>query len=164
MSSHAVNNSAPNASGSGQAGRTARRLDRLGAFLSALCTLHCLIVPVAFAAVPSLTLALYAWRHPAHSVAIMLLYAARYEWLAAALAAGFALSSTCWGWLRHRAIRPIACALVGGTLLLCAALSPLAQSDPVWHTLLAIAGGLCLVSAHGLNLGAARLLSRAYRM
>ncbi|MFT3791914.1 MAG: MerC domain-containing protein [Rudaea sp.] len=156
MPPRAVNFSLPDDPDRAAAAAANGRFDRLGALVSALCALHCLVVPLAFAAVPSLTLALYAWSHPAHGIAIALLYAARYEWLAASLAAGMALSSTFRGWLRHRAARPIACALGGGALLLCAALSPLAQRDGSWHALFAVTGGLCLVAAHLLNLWATR--------
>ena len=127
-------------------------LDHLGALLSGVCAVHCLVVPLAFVLIPSLTIALYAWGEPEHRIATMLLHLARFEWLAASLAAAVALASTAWGWLRHRRKSPLAGALGGGTLLLSAALSPLAQGNMLWHTLFAVAGGATLVGAHLLNL------------
>ncbi len=131
------------------------RVDRVGVIVSVSCALHCLAIPIAFATIPSLTLALYAWGHPAHRFATALLFAMRYEWLLALAASSVALLSTALGWGRHRRTLPAACAVAGSALLLCAALSPL-QSDVLWHTLLATVGGGSLAAAHLFNLRAAR--------
>jgi len=50
-----------------------------GAWLSALCALHCVLVPILFALLPALKLALYSVRDPNHGVAMALLWSMRYE-------------------------------------------------------------------------------------
>lgn len=127
------------------------RLDHVGAIIAGACAVHCLLVPLAFALIPSLTFALYAYSHPAHGLAITLLHVARFEWVVALCASCTALASTLVGALRHQQLTPVALAIVGSVLLGGAALLALAQQQLLLHTGLAVVGGTCLIAAHTLN-------------
>lgn len=127
------------------------RIDRIGAVLAGACTLHCLAMPLLFGLLPSLTLALYSHRDPAHGLAIALLHAARWEWLAATLASLAAIASTATGVPRHRRRVPLVCAAIGALLLGCALLLPGIATSPVWHACSAVAGGAFLTAAHVSN-------------
>jgi hypothetical protein len=129
--------------------------DRAGLAVSGACAVHCALVPLAFALLPSLTLALLSLRDPAHGLAFALLRLARYEaWtIAAAIALAFGTSFV--AWRRRGARRGLAFASAGALLLVTA----LAAPSPWSHAVLAVAGGFALCLAHRANLRAADIES-----
>lgn len=130
-----------------------RTLDRVGMLLAVGCALHCLLVPLMFALLPGLVLALHSFQDPLRPLAIGLLRLQALElWLVVvALAwAGVALAV---GWRRHRRLAPGGLALLGaGSFLL--ALSRLLPGRWLHAGLLAL-GGVLLALAHWCNLRAA---------
>jgi MerC mercury resistance protein len=131
-----------------------RWLDRVAAAASAICVLHCAAVPFLFLLVPALTLSLRSWSDPHHGLAIALLATLRWERLVVAGALLIAAFSLIVGYRRHGRAIPLFTGMVGGALLLGAAIGGLDQ--PLWtHTTLMIAGGGLLSTAHIINLHAA---------
>ena len=124
------------------------KVDRLLALLAGACTLHCLIVPLAFALMPSLTLALYSYSDPQHGLAIGVLKLALFEWLAALIASSVALVSTAIGTARHHRLLPLLLAASGAALLSCVTLVPMVRDAALVHSAFAVAGGALLVAAH----------------
>lgn len=131
--------------------RLHRRVDNAGAVLAGLCAVHCLAVPLLFALLPSLTVALHSFRAPNRGLAMALLQVTRWEWLVVTVASLVALASTLAGVVRHRNWLPPACAAIGGLLLAGALLWPGAVASPAWHAGLAVTGGALLAAAHLLN-------------
>lgn len=134
------------------AGRAARIADRFGMVWSALCALHCALLPLMFVLMPSLLLALHSHRNPHHRWALLLHAIGRWEWLIALLAGVVALLATLHGWHRHARITPVLYAASGAGLLMLATLfAPVAQ-HLVAHASVSVAGGALLVLAHYRNL------------
>ena len=126
-------------------------LDRAGYAASGLCAVHCALVPLAFALLPSLTLALLSLRDPQHALAIGLLRFARFEAWTIATAVVFAIVASVVAWRRYRTRRGLVCAAVGAMLLA----ASLATTPPWTHAAFAVAGGVALCLAHRANLRAA---------
>jgi len=134
-----------------------RALDRAGTFIAAACALHCAVVPLILALVPSMTLALLSWHDPRHRLAMRLLQASRWEWLFVLVALLVAVSSLGLGYLRHRSARPgllLAAAAVSFALAIASPLS----TNVLLHASFAVLAGLALAGGHLLNL---RLLERS---
>lgn len=125
-------------------------LDRLGYAVSGVCAVHCAVVPLAFALLPSLTLALLSLRDPAHGFAFALLRLARYEAWTIATAVVLATGTSLTAWRRHGTWRGLVFASAGALLLAAALAAPSSWS----HAVLAVAGGLALCLAHRANLHA----------
>lgn len=124
--------------------------DRAGLAVSGACAVHCALVPLAFALLPSLTLALLSLRDPAHGLAFALLRLARYETWTIAVAVALAIGTSLVAWRRHGSRRGLAFALAGALLLAAALVAMTSWS----HAVLAVAGGLALCLAHRANLRA----------
>ena len=134
-----------------------RALDRAGTFLSAACALHCALIPLALALIPSMTLALLSWHDPRHRMAMGLLQASRWEWLFVLVALLVGAGSLGFGYLRHRSARPgllLAAAAVSFALAIASPLS----ANALLHASFAVLAGLALAGGHLLNL---RLLHRS---
>lgn len=130
-------------------------IDRFGMALGLACAAHCLLVPVLFALLPGLLLALHSFKDPLRPLAIGLLHLQALEvWLAAA-AIGWAALALVLGWWRHRRRQPLVLGLAGTACLLLA-LSRLLPGR--WlHAAVLAGGGLLLAAAHWRNLRSARL-------
>jgi len=131
------------------------RLDRIGVFTAALCAIHCAAMPLAFASISSLTLALYSWQHPDHRWAVLLLRISRREGAVVAFALLNAALSLLLGWWRHRDARPGMLGGLAAAMFLLALVSPWSAA-PLLHAAFAVAGGAGLSAAHLLNLRVAR--------
>ena len=124
-------------------GRTLATLDRTGTALSAICAVHCVLMPLVLAVIP---LGIFSF-----------LAAPGFEAVIFASAAIIAAWSACWGWFRHGNSKVVllfafSLALFGGTRLLfdhdhAAAHGHLAVHESV---LLGVGGALLAVS-HWLN-------------
>lgn len=118
--------------------RPNRLLDRFGATGSIVCAVHCALLPLLIAALPSLGVAL---------------------WLGDGFERGFVLFasllgvfSLVWGWRRHRAIRALGLLLPGLAVLWAAVLyAPLHQAL-VPHAIAMTLGGTLVGLAHVANL------------
>lgn len=112
--------------------------DRLGIFLSGLCAVHCLLVPVLLMTSPSL--AAY-WVHdedPFHQLVFVAI-------LSVALVA-FVL-----GYRVHRSLGPVLWMLLGVGLILVATFFASNWWGDSWSYALSFVGGLTLMRAHFLN-------------
>ena len=124
-------------------------LDLLGLGLSALCLVHCIALPLVVIALP--TLATLGHDHHHH-------------WLHLALAltlVPLAFASLLPGYLRHRRTAVMAGGALGVAAILIGALLEgwLGESAA---TALTIAGSLCLIGAHWINLSAGRTPGTAH--
>lgn len=126
-------------------------LDRMGLAVSGACAVHCALVPLAFALLPSLTLALLSLRDPQHALVIGLLRFSRFETWTIATAILCAGIASLVAWRRYRTHRGLVRAAIGATLLG----ASLVTTAPWTHAALAIAGGVALCLAHRANLRAA---------
>lgn len=113
-------------------------LDRLGAAGSLLCAIHCALLPVGFAVLPTLGLA--AWAGEGFERAFV------------AFATLLGLFTVLWGYRRHRAVRALSL-LVPGLLVLWAAVlyRPLHEAE-VPHAIAMTFGGTLVALAHLANL------------
>lgn len=115
-----------------------RLLDRIGAYGSVLCAVHCALMPVAIALLPSVGLAVLG--STAFEVGFVL------------FASLIGLFSLVWGYRRHRAMRALSLLLPGLLLLWTAVLyAPLHQSL-VPHAVAMTLGGTLIGLAHLANL------------
>ncbi len=131
--------------------RLHRSVDLAAAWLSLGCALHCMLLPLLLALLPSALLALRSFHHPWHGPMTLLLRLSRWEWLIAIAAASLCLSSTAAGWRRHGQPLPLLLAVAGGGALLLAAMQPQLRDSALWHGLLAATGGALMASAHLCN-------------
>ncbi|MDQ3287960.1 MAG: MerC domain-containing protein [Pseudomonadota bacterium] len=115
-----------------------RLLDRFGAYGSLLCAIHCAVLPIVLALLPSLGLA---------SV-----LGDAFERVFVVFATLLGLFSVIWGYRRHRAVRALSL-LVPGLVLLWAGVSyrPLHESL-LWHAIAMTSGGTLVAFAHLANL------------
>jgi len=128
-------------------------MDRAGTLIAATCAVHCALLPLALAAIPSMSLALLSWKDPRHNSAMWLLRLSAWEGTVVTSALLFAGLSIGSGFLRHR--RPVGIlALVLAALSFGIAIkSPLAALS--WaHAAFAVLGGVALAGAHWMNLRA----------
>lgn len=113
-------------------------LDRVGAFGSLLCALHCALLPLVIAVLPSLGVA--AWLGTGFEEAFVL------------FATALGLFSMVWGYRRHRAVRALSL-LVPGLLVLWVGVlyTPLHESL-IPHAIAMTFGGTLVGLAHLANL------------
>jgi hypothetical protein len=128
-------------------------MDRAGTFIAATCAVHCALLPLALAAIPSMSLALLSWKDPRHNSAMWLLRLSAWEGTVVASAllfAGFSIGS---GFLRHRRSMAVLALLLAAVSFGVAIKSPFA-AVPWAHAGFAVLGGVALAGAHWLNLRA----------
>lgn len=126
-------------------GRSRDLLDMLGLCLSGLCLVHCIALPVALIVLPAMAIS----GHGAH-----------HHWLHLALAlvlVPIALGTVLPGYWRHRRIAVLVGGSLGVAAILLGALRE-AQFGAAAATALTIAGSVCLIYAHAINLIAGRKL------
>ncbi len=126
-----------------------RQADRWGMGLSLVCALHCLVVPLAFALMPSLYLALHSFRDPLRPMALGLLHLQRFDVHLIAFALAFAVLSLAAGWRRHRRLHASAWLLPAAGFF---AIGLFARGPGWWHPWTLVLGGLFLMLAHARNL------------
>lgn len=124
--------------------------DRIGVALSSLCAIHCLIGPVAFALVSSLSLALHSFNAPDRSLAIFLLHMQRFDRPLAATALALAIVSATVGWRKHRRPWAFAWIALGAASLTYGLMRPGGSAIP--HVAALVIGGMSLAIAHATNL------------
>ncbi len=115
-----------------------RWIDRFGAFGSLACAVHCALLPVVIAALPSLGLAV---------------------WLGDGFERGFVLFATllgifslAWGYRRHRAFRALWLLLPGLAVLWAALVVPSLHASVVPHAVAMTLGGTLVGLGHLVNL------------
>ncbi len=120
--------------------------DRLGAGLSLSCALHCLILPVALALMPSMHAALADVSEPSG----WLLWSHEVEWVIALSVISFAGVVMLRGWFRHRQTSALYWYAAGSAVLL------LAVAEVVdigaYHGIQLAIGGAMIAMAHWRNL------------
>jgi hypothetical protein len=112
------------------------RLDTLGASASLLCAIHCAVLPFVLTLLPVLGLSF--------------LVGETVEWILVGLAVGLAALSLLLGFRRHRSLRVLAL-LSGAVVLLVAGRWVELTEGTGSGAWLMVAGGLTLVTAHGIN-------------
>jgi hypothetical protein len=121
---------------------SSEKLDTMGASASALCAIHCALMPFVVTALPLIGLGFLAERWA--------------EWAFLGVAATLATLSLCLGQREHRSRGPLAVASVGVVLLLCAQGGHHHVDDGHIHIewsvmALKVLGGLTLAAAHLVN-------------
>lgn len=115
-----------------------RLLDRLGAYGSLACAVHCALLPVVIALLPSLGLASLAGD--------------AFERGFVVFATLLGLFSVIWGYRRHRAVRALGLLVPGLALLWSGALYPPLHESLLPHALAMTVGGTLVALAHLANL------------
>lgn len=123
---------------------TQATVDRIGLWGAAICALHCALLPLLLALLPSLGLRFIA--------------SADFDQTFTVFAAVLGVIALALGSRRHRAWAPWLALLPGLALLFAGSFSPVHSHD-VGHFLLMVAGGALIAAAHYLNL---RLGQRRY--
>lgn len=113
-------------------------LDRLGATGSLLCAVHCALLPLVIAILPSLGIAAWLGEGFEHGFVVF--------------ATLLGLSTVLWGYRRHRAVRAIGLLLPGLAALWLGMLSPALHDAVVPHAVVMTFGGTLVGFAHLLNL------------
>ncbi|WP_189452142.1 MerC domain-containing protein [Cognatilysobacter bugurensis] len=121
-----------------------RKADRVGLAASLLCAVHCALLPLAIALLPTLGLGAGGWVDLDQAFVVF-----------ATLLGGTTLAL---GYRRHRAYRAWALLVPGLILVWIGSFTSLHDSHGVVHATVMTAGGLALAGAHLLNL---RLSHRA---
>lgn len=114
-----------------------RRADRIGFAASFLCAMHCALLPIALALLPSLGLGAGGWIDIDQAFVVF-----------ATLLAATTLTL---GYRRHRAFKAWALLVPGLVLVWIGTFTPLHVHGTA-HALLMVLGGLLLAGAHLLNL------------
>ncbi|MCC7096554.1 MAG: MerC domain-containing protein [Thermomonas sp.] len=113
-------------------------LDRIGATGSLVCAIHCAVLPILIALLPSLGVALWLGDG--------------FEWSFVLFASLFGLSVLAWSYRRHRALRALSLMLPGlAALWLGVLYAPLHQSL-LPHALVMTLGGTLVGLSHLINL------------
>ncbi|HSM12133.1 MAG TPA: MerC domain-containing protein [Lysobacter sp.] len=115
-----------------------RLLDRLGASGSLVCAVHCALLPVVIALLPSLGLAGLA--------------SDTFERGFVVFATLLGLFSVAWGYRRHRAVRALGLLVPGLALLWTGVLYPPLHESLLSHAVAMTAGGTLVALAHLANL------------
>lgn len=115
-----------------------RLLDRIGAYGSILCAIHCALLPVVIALLPSATLAAVGND--------------RLEFGFVVFASAIGLSSLVWGYRRHRAVRALSLLLPGLAVLWFGVLYAPLHHAAVPHAVAMTFGGTLIGLAHLANL------------
>lgn len=113
-------------------------LDRIGATGSLICAIHCALIPLAVALLPSLGVAL--WLDDGFEAAFV------------TFASLFGLSVLVWSYRRHRAMRALGLLLPGLGALWLAVLYPPLHHSVVMHAVVMTFGGTLVGLAHVANL------------
>ena len=113
-------------------------LDRIGAAGSLLCAIHCALLPLAIAILPSLGIAV--WLGDGFETGFV------------AFASLFGLAVLVWSYRRHRAIRALGLLLPGLAALWVAVLYPPLHHAVVPHAMVMTFGGTLVGLAHVANL------------
>ena len=113
-------------------------LDRIGAAGSLLCAIHCALLPLAIAILPSLGIAV--WLGDGFETGFV------------AFASLFGLAVLAWSYRRHRAIRALGLLLPGLAALWVAVLYPPLHHAVVPHAMVMTFGGTLVGLAHVANL------------
>lgn len=129
--------------------------DGLGACVSLACAVHCALLPLAFAFLPGLHLALRSIQHEWHGLAMWLLWSHQIEQAVASVVVLFASIVLGLAWLRHRQWLPLKVAGAAAVLLLTGAFGHWHDGSNL-HVALQVSGGLGIALAHVLNLRAER--------
>ncbi len=120
------------------ASHTLGKADRLGFVLSFLCALHCALLPILIALLPSLGVA--SWLSSDFE-----------EWFVL-FASGVGLFTVVWGFRRHRAVRALGLLLPGLTALWIGVLYPPLHASVLPHAVVMTLGGGLVALAHAANL------------
>jgi hypothetical protein len=115
-----------------------RLLDRIGAYGSILCAVHCALLPVAIALLPSL--------------GMVSIGSQQLEFAFVVFASGLGLFSLVWGYRRHRAVRALWLLLPGLLVVWGAVLYEPLHLMPVPHAIAMTFGGTLIGLAHIANL------------
>ncbi|TZF90384.1 MerC domain-containing protein [Cognatilysobacter lacus] len=115
-----------------------RVLDRLGATGSLVCAIHCAVLPVLLALVPSLGIA--AW------------FGDNFEQGFAMFATALGVTTMVWGYRRHRDVRALRLLLAGLAILWFGVLFEALDDMPFVHGLVMATGGGLVGLAHLANL------------
>lgn len=113
-------------------------LDRVGAFGSLLCALHCALLPLVIAVLPSLGVA--AWLGTGFEEAFVL------------FATALGLFSMVWGYRRHRAVRALSLLAPGLLVLWVGVLYTPLHESLIPHAIAMTFGGTLVGLAHLANL------------
>lgn len=113
-------------------------LDRIGAAGSLLCAIHCALLPLAIAILPSLGIAV--WLGDGFETGFV------------AFASLFGLAVLVWSYRRHRAMRALGLLLPGLAALWVAVLYPPLHHAAVPHAMVMTFGGTLVGLAHVTNL------------
>lgn len=113
-------------------------LDRFGATGSLLCAIHCALIPLAVALLPSLGIAL--WLDDGFEATFV------------TFASLFGLSVLVWSYRRHRTMRALGLLLPGLSALWLAVLYPPLHHSVVMHAVVMTFGGTLVGLAHLANL------------
>ena len=113
------------------------RADRIGFAASFLCALHCALLPLALALMPTLGLSAGGWVDIDQAVTVF--------------ATLLGITTLAIGYRRHRAFRAWMLLLPGLALVWTGAFSPL-HDHGVLHAVLMTAGGVMIAGGHLLNL------------
>ena len=113
-------------------------IDRIGAFGSLLCAVHCALLPLAIALLPSLGVA--GW------------FDGRFELAFVIFATLLGSFSVAWGYRRHRAVRAMALLLPGVLVLWLGLLYPPLHHSLLPHAVVMTLGGTLVGLAHLANL------------
>jgi hypothetical protein len=115
-----------------------RALDRLGATGSLICAIHCAVLPVLLALVPSLGIA--AW------------FGENFEQGFAMFATGLGVTTMLWGYRRHRDVRALTLLVPGLAILWFGVLYHALDAMPFLHGAVMATGGGLIGLAHLANL------------
>ncbi|WP_297831314.1 MerC domain-containing protein [Thermomonas sp.] len=118
--------------------RVPAAFDRIGATGSLICAIHCALLPLLIAALPSLGLAV--WLGDGFEAAFV------------AFASLFGLAVLVWGYRRHRAVRALGLLLPGLAALWLAILYAPLHHSVLPHALVMTFGGVLVGLAHWQNL------------
>ena len=113
-------------------------LDRIGATGSLLCAIHCALLPLLIALLPSLGVS--AWLAPGFEVGFVL------------FATLFGLAVLVWSYRRHRAMRALALLVPGLLVLWVGVLYPPLHESIIPHAVAMTFGGTLVGLAHIANL------------
>lgn len=122
-------------------------LDRLGATGSFLCAVHCALLPLLIAILPSIGVATWLSEDAE-------------EWFVI-FASLVGLFSVVWGYRRHREVRALGLLLPGLAALWFGILYPPLHASVVFHALVMTLGGTLVALAHLANLRLTHLASAA---
>jgi hypothetical protein len=116
----------------------ARFSDSLGAIAAGVCAVHCALLPLVLALLPTLGLGLLASQG--------------FEFLYVAFATVLALASLVQGYRRHRIHRALSFAIPGLLAVWTGVLLPAVHEDAVLHAVVMTCGGTLIALAHLINL------------